>query len=380
MIVLFNCLSSVSGGAIAYLKNLVPLLQSMFEEAERGSRFRIIAHQEQVHIFQRLPNKVFITIRGERRAGYRRAIWEWQNFDRIAAEEKADVIFHPYQIGYSPKDVQCVLMLRNMEPFRFQAYRYPLRLWLRNFFLKAHSRRCLRKANRVIAVSKYAYEFAVRYLGIERSRLRQIYHGRDNGFRPEAVGISDGTILQKIRANGNFLLSPGALLPYRKCEDIIEAFTLVHSKQETVTLILAGAAHDRNYLGKLKSLVRKNRLENRVRFVGHVPQNIMQSFYRVCRLCIIASEVEACPNIAIEAMASACVIVSCDQPPLPEILAECSLQYRAGDVLDLKKKIELGLNDEKVRTKAKNKALMRAQAFSWDKCAQETFSALMDWE
>ena len=91
------------------------------------------------------------------------------------------------------------------------------------------------------------------------------------------------------------------------------------------------------------------------------------------------STIEACPNIAIEAMAAGCTIVSSDRPPLPEMFHGCSLEYRARDIDHLAQRIRLAIDDANLRRELRARAIRRSEVFSWDKCAKETYTALTEW-
>jgi glycosyltransferase involved in cell wall biosynthesis len=105
----------------------------------------------------------------------------------------------------------------------------------------------------------------------------------------------------------------------------------------------------------------------------------MKALYRQCDLCALATEIEACPNIAIEAMTAGCVIVSADKPPLPEIFQDASIFYEARNIAHLAEQMQLGLKDDRLRDDMRSKAKKRAESFSWAKCAGETYNALTDW-
>jgi glycosyltransferase involved in cell wall biosynthesis len=105
----------------------------------------------------------------------------------------------------------------------------------------------------------------------------------------------------------------------------------------------------------------------------------MVELYQHCKVCIIASEIEACPNIALEAMAAGCSIISSNIPPLPEMFDQCAISYQARDVFDLSQKILNLINDKNLREKLSNKAVLRARDFSWSDCVDKTYSALTDW-
>ena len=147
----------------------------------------------------------------------------------------------------------------------------------------------------------------------------------------------------------------------------------------TVGLVIAGSGNDKRYGRILAKSVAESGVERQIYMTGHVSKEIMQALYRRCRLFITASEIEACPNIAIESLACGCVVIAADQPPLPEIYAGAAQHFAARDVIAIAGCIHRCIQDEDYRSKLSAKALARAAGFSWIRCAQETYDALVNW-
>jgi len=268
-----------------------------------------------------------------------------------------------------------------MEPFFSYRYKYSLRPWLRNQLLALHSQHSLRAADRIIAVSEYVKQILIDCLNVSPNYIKQIYHGRDVNFSPEGNEQDDNKILKRLGVRGNFVLTCGSLWPYRRCEDVIKAFDRYQrSISGDFSLVIAGSLMDARYGKVVKCAITESPNAGRIHVVGHVPYETMQILYRCCSLCVIATEVEACPNIAIEAMSSGCAIVSSDQQPLPEVFRGCSEEFRYRNVEDLAFKMQRLMSDEKQRRALKGKALNRALDFSWDRCAEQTYLALIKWE
>ena len=374
------CLSSVSGGAVSYLRNSILLLRKQFEDSSKKHNLQILAHESQKELLSSVYDAQCTWITGPRPAGWRRIVWEWQNMPRIAQDTNADVLFSPYQVGPRVKGLKQVLMIRNMEPFLFEEYRYGLKSLLRNHLLRWQSSRALCSVDRVIAVSGFVEDQLKEGLDIPPERIRRVYHGRDMAFSPDGDPDEDRGRLEAIGVEGDFLLTCGSFLPYRRCEDVISAFNLcADSLGANIKLVIAGSGSDARYANTIRRAISASPYRERILAVGHVSKGAMISLYRGCLACILATEVEACPNIAIEAMSSGCEIVSSDRPPLPEVLAGCSLQFRARDIEDLVVQIKRSVTDSFLRKDMKKKALERANDFSWEKCARETYSALVDW-
>jgi glycosyltransferase involved in cell wall biosynthesis len=374
------CLSSVSGGAVAYLRNLAPLLAERFARDGDGHSLKFLAHEEQAPLLEGIEDSQVCWIRGARPKGVRVVWWEQRNLPAIVRKNAADVLFLPCQVGSHAPELRRVLMLRNMEPFLFERYHYGLKTWLRNRLLRRESVRCLRAADRVIAVSGFARERLIHGIGVDAARVRTVYHGRPDQ-RSSAHDARDQEILTQIGLKNHYVLTCGSLLPYRRCEDVIAAFNQgAPGLGARMRLVIAGSGTDRSYGDFLRRTIAASPLHERILAVGHVPSETMGALYRRCVACVIATEIEACPNIAIEAMAAGCVIVSSDRAPLPEMFQGCSLEYRARNIGHLVQQLRLAVENNSLRREMKSKALKRVEDFSWEKCARETYSALVDWQ
>jgi glycosyltransferase involved in cell wall biosynthesis len=99
--------------------------------------------------------------------------------------------------------------------------------------------------------------------------------------------------------------------------------------------------------------------------------------YRNCRAFLVTSRVEACPNIALEAMAQGCVSICTENPPLPEFFGNATIYYAAGNresLLDALSRME-SLGD-KGRAAISEAAIARARQFSWEKTTEGTVREL----
>lgn len=380
MNILVNCLSSMSGGAITYVKNILPKLNDLFKDSNDKHSLQFLAHEEQRSLLLNIPEDQCILLKDRRPVGYQRFLWEKFNLPRIIKENNIDVLFVPYQISPIINGIKQVMMARNMEPFFFKKYKYKFKPLIRNYILQWQTSHALGAADKVIAVSRFCENHLINDLDIRAERVRRIYHGRDLSFSPDGNLDDDQRRLKKLGINGNYLFTVGSLLPYRRCEDVIEAFNLIAcAHDEKLNLVIAGNGSDTGYVSLIKQAIKKSPYNGRILLIGHVQKENMISLYRKSTACIIASEIEACPNIAIEAMSSGCNIISSNSEPLPEMFNGCSLTYEARSIKDMVKQILIILNDLPIRNNLRERALHRASTFSWKSCAEETYDALVSW-
>lgn len=380
MNVLVNCLPLKSGGAIAYLQSLAPLLNLRFKESSGEHRIKFLAYREQDQLLGTVEDAHVICIRRNRQALYHRMLWEYINLARLVDEEKVDVLFTPYQISPLIYGTMQVLMIRNMEPFLSGEYEYSLNSRLRNQTLRWMSFHALRRANRVVAVSRFTRNYLIKVMRISENRIKTIYHGRRPCSARNRNSTRDHDLLTHIGVEEKYIFTCGSLLPYRRYEDVITAFNRCVDHLPTGTrLVIAGSGTDRRYDKLIRKTIAASPYSHRILALGHVNNETMAALYRHSLVCIIATEIEACPNIAIEAMAAGCAIVSSDRPPLMEMFHGCSLEYRARDVSHLAQQMLLIVEDTNLRRGLKARAQKRAEIFSWEKCAKETYEALTEW-
>jgi glycosyltransferase involved in cell wall biosynthesis len=205
-----------------------------------------------------------------------------------------------------------------------------------------------------------------------------VYHGRDPSF--DAPPRTPGQDSQDIPPLPfPYILSVGSLLPYRRAEDIIEALSHLSPLIHDLHFVYAGDSNERAYKGYLRQKVRGSAVADKIRFLGNVPSQSLPALYRGARCFVASTEIEACPNSVIEALASGCPIVASNTPPLPEILRDSAMFYEPRNSSELGSAIGKVVTDSKLSERLSHSSWERARHFSWDACAKSTAKALLDW-
>jgi glycosyltransferase involved in cell wall biosynthesis len=364
--VLINALSVSIGGGVTYADFVLPKLMQRLPRAVLLTRRKVPGVD---------PARTIETA-SYWATGFRRFTWEALHLGGIVKAHGIDRLFTPYQVATQPRAVSSVCVLRNLEPFFAHAYPYSRRSALRNDLLKHMTRRDLHRADTVIAVSEFARQFAVESLKVAEARLVRIYHGRDESLaQPQTA--SDVALREQLGLEGRFVLTAGSLLPYRRVEDVIRAFDLTIAPLDPhARLVVAGTGTDRAYTRRIAEAVALCRHPEAVRLTGHVARDQMRALYRGCDLFVSSSEIEACPNIGIEAMTAGCRIVAADAGPAREIYGDGALFYTARDVAGLGDLMRSLWQSDAGSDTLRASAQRRSLHFSWERCAAETAAVL----
>ncbi|HPC94845.1 MAG TPA: glycosyltransferase family 1 protein [Sedimentisphaerales bacterium] len=285
-----------------------------------------------------------------------------------------DVIFIPTARHFTQNGAPVVNMVRNMMPAAVGHSAYPVER-LRNWGRLWQMQRAVRRSDRVIAISQFVRDYLIADLGLDQTRVGVVYHGIDP--------VDECDIRQPVAVShewkGRFVFTAGLIYPYRGMEDLIGAWGHLRTGSDLPPLVIAGKIGQgmKRYYRKLVGMVEGKGLAPHIRFVGVLDRGEMAWCYRNCAAFVMTSRVEACPNIALEAMAHGCVCISTDNPPMPEIFGEAARYYRAGAAKQLARHIcDVLTLPGNQREGIRYLTVARARRFTWDACCQGTIAEL----
>jgi len=286
------------------------------------------------------------------------------------------VIFVPIARYFRYKDVPLVTKIRNMEPLtspvRHSLLKERVRCWAQ--YLETWV--AIKKSKRVIAISDYVRSFLIDKWHIPQGKISLVYFGAE--LESEGVGLKP--VLLPSEFENGFLFTAGCIELYRGLEDAIMA--MKHIKQQhgnRIKLVIAGKARPAMlyYQNMLKEMINKYELESNIYWAGNLTPEEMMWCYKYSSVFLMTSRVEACPNIALEALAMGCLCVVANNAPLPEFFGDAATYYAPGTGSNLAKAIEKVLSySAEIRVEMKNKAQKRISQYSWDLCANKTVETL----
>ncbi|MFW5444429.1 MAG: glycosyltransferase family 4 protein [Methylococcaceae bacterium] len=370
MKLLINFLQSHSGGARSYLRNILPCI-SDWAEAENMTVY-VLLYQRQIDADRIDIDRLnIIPIVIDQVPKILKPLAEQLLVKKAINKLAIDTLFTPYQIAFPFAGVKTVSMLRNMEAFLHWQYPSTIRNRIRNIILQTLSKLTLQKSDLVIAVSDFAKDYLIDKLHVSETKIVRIYHGRDQRFSPIKQADDDLILKQLNLTSGSYIFTNGSILPYRKLETIIQAFSKSAASHDRV-LIVTGDSNDSKYKALIADEIKRCGLENRIRLLGFIDIEKIIVLYRHAQLFITATEIEACPNIAIEAMASGCRVIASDKEPLPEMFQDNASYFKAGDWQNLADEIDVFFNSVQTPS-SQNYDVNR---FLWQHCADNTYNAV----
>ena len=222
-----------------------------------------------------------------------------------------------------------------------------------------------RQLERVLTVSETARRDLFKYMGISLDRSKVVPIGVDTSVFKPLPGMT--------RERGLIVTTASADVPLKGLHVLVEAMAEVRSLETKARLIIMGRP---NRESKLPSRVAQLGLDSCVHFAGVVSRDQMIQLYNRADLAVVPSLYEGFSLPAVEAMACGAPVVATDGGALPEVVGsdgQTALIARAGDPLDLAKKILEGLDSAVLRDEIGRNGLERVMSrFTWSETARAT--------
>lgn len=210
-----------------------------------------------------------------------------------------------------------------------------------------------RRADAVIAVSRWSAEGAVGLLGIDPARLHVIPHGVSPAFHPGA-GPADPP----------YLLFVGEYDPRKRHEHAFAAVGALAEAGLPHRLLVTGRIAPW-YAGTLASLVAAAPRPDRIELLGHVSFDRLVSLYQGASALLVTSEGEGFGLPALEAMACGAPVVAYDNSATPEVLGAAGVLVPDGALDVLVQRLTSLLRSPEQLLERRAAGIERAGQFTW---------------
>ncbi len=122
------------------------------------------------------------------------------------------------------------------------------------------------------------------------------------------------------------------------------------------------------------ALVRLDSAAEFLRYRGPVPFEQLHALSEEAEVFVFASSCENMPNTLLEAMAAGFPIACSRCGPMDEILGDAGVYFDPEDAASIAASLRKLVEDAELRMRCAENAHARAQAYSWKRCADETFA------
>lgn len=351
-------LSGTGYGGLTYCMHVIPALA----KADTVNEYHIFIQKDHPALqTTRQANFIFHRCGFSTKALFMRHLWEQFVLPRRVRRLGIDIIFTAKNMNIFFAPCKTIIAIQNIAPLYPSA---PGTRWstiARCWLLKALTRASVKKADRVVVVSRSNRDYLERLFPEARGKT---VLSRNGG--PVTTPVAPRDTSEK----APFLLTVSKFIAYANQQGLIEGYAEVRRRRRDLPpLWFVGGVYDPRYFRKMTELIRKEQLTECVKIAGLLPHGDLLKLYARAFAFIFPSTMETCPMVLIEAMACGVPIVASNAGPMPEVCQDAAIYFDPYDKMQIADAIESVLSDRELRDRLTAASLERSRSFDWDRIA-----------
>jgi alpha-1,3-rhamnosyl/mannosyltransferase len=236
----------------------------------------------------------------------------------------------------------------------------------------------LRMASHVIVISEATRRDLLLFFRLSPKKVTTIPLAAAPNFRPSSPAEVE-QVRHKYALPQDYVLYLGINKPHKNLVRLIDAFSLMtqhttcnRHHASRFTFVIAGAWDSR--YPEPRQRVATLGLEGTIRFLGPVPEADLPALYAGAALFVFPSLYEGFGLPVLEAMACGAPVACSNTSSLPEVGGDKVLYFDPADVEAIAETLRQALADADLRTELRERGLVRAAQFSWERTARETLN------
>lgn len=247
-------------------------------------------------------------------------------------------IFHSSDWVQPPTKAKKITTYHDVVPIKYPDWSYPKIVTVQKRRLKIVEE----EIDVIIAVSESTKKDLMEVSKIPKDKIKVIYEGPSGQFRPQSK-LKIKSFKLKYKLPNDFILAIGGIGERRNLNRIREAtkdYNLVVSGQDIPWLNIRE----------------------------------LELLYSSAKLLLYPSLYEGFGLPILDAFLCGIPVVTSNVSSMPEVGGEAAIYVDPLNIEDIKEKIKVVFNDQKLRQDLIKKGFAQAKKFSWKKCAEETFN------
>jgi glycosyltransferase involved in cell wall biosynthesis len=295
-----------------------------------------------------------------------RLAWEQVGLPLRTRQLRVDVLHSPHYTMPLPKTCRSVVTFCDMTFHLLPEMHSPAK----RLFFGRMMRWSAGHADKLIAISESTRRDVIRLLNVAPQRIVSIPLAASPDYRSLPADCVAEVCARYDLRPGQYIAYVGVLEPRKNVPLLIEAYAALAAEFPAVPLVIAGKKgwmYDEIFQ-RLAALG----LEQRVRFLGYVPDGDLTALYNGARVFVYPSRYEGFGLPVLEAMQCGTPVITTNVSSMPEVAEAAALLVEPDDVAGLATALRRVLTDDTLARDLAQRGHRRAAAFSWQRCAQET--------
>jgi len=323
--------------------------------------------------FEGVPNLKYIPLQVPSHVmSLRNAYVDSVTIQKIAEEEKADVVHFPYNWSFPfRKTTPSILTIHDVIPLNYRE----AMPFLTNYFLYRPGIRLAGRLNdRIATVSEFSKQDISSKTGASLNKISVIPNGlREPFVQDESLEVE---LRERFQLQDGFILYVGGIHERKNVARLIRAFAkLVQDQGFPGKLLATGSVSGAPYQEKMKAIldgvVEETGMGEKVVFTGFVTDEELEALMRMTHFMIYPSLYEGFGMPLLEAMQVGTPVITSNLTAMPEVAGGAALLVDPFDVGDIANTMSKLLGDDDLREDLIRKGFEVAKGYSWQRTSEE---------
>ncbi|EKE11283.1 MAG: mannosyltransferase B-like protein [uncultured bacterium] len=239
------------------------------------------------------------------------------------------------------------------------------------FFLNMLIPMSLRRADKIIGVSRFTIQEIIKYYKVNPDKLDWIHNAVGENFQKEISHSQMELVRKKYGLPQKFILYIGTLQPRKNLPSLIEAYIKIPTeKREGLKLVLAGGK-GYNFDPEIEKSIESYSLRGHVILPGFVDEEDKPTLFKLSHVFCFPSLYEGFGIPVLEAMTLGVPVLASSIDPHMEVAENSILFFDAANPADFSEKLTRIISDDSLRIKLIEQEKERASKFSWQNTAKK---------